>query len=314
MRKHNLNYAAIGLFVTGMLTVLVVIFTLMTGRTGSTEPYVIIFDNVADVKFGTQVRFEGYPIGTVEGIAPFADDGGSRFRLTIGVEEGWRIPADSIARIGSSSFLGARTIDIERGASETMVAPQGQISSEPSTDIFSAITRVADEISDVNQELLRPLLADLAKSVHTIGGELETFSRSLNQSMAMVQQVISQENADNANAMIANFADMSDRLNRTSGTLNGLLVRVDAMIESNSGNVSAGLEDFRYILRSVAQNIDTINQNLDGASRNLNEFSRRIRNNPGLLLGSSPREEVGKDARGAPLRPDANPVQSGDNR
>ena len=64
----------------------------------------------------------------------------------------------------------------------------------------------------------------------------------------------------------------------------------------------------------MAQNIDTINQNLDGASRNLNEFSRRIRNNPGLLLGGSPREEVGKDARGAPLRPDANSVQSGENR
>lgn len=314
MRKHNLNYAIIGLFVTGTLTALVVVFALMTGRTGSTDSYDIIFDNVADVKFGTQVRFEGYPIGTVEGIAPFTDDGGSRFRLTIGVEEGWRIPADSIARIGSSSFLGARTIDIVRGASETMVAPRGQISSEPSTDIFSAITRVADEISDVNKELLRPLLADLAKSVHTIGGELETFSRSLNQSMAMVQQVITQENTDHANVMIANFADMSDRLNRTSHTLDGLLVRVDALIENNRGNVSAGLEDFRYILRSVAQNIDTINQNLDGASRNLNEFSRRIRNNPGLLLGGSPREEVGKDARGAPLRPDANPVQSGENR
>jgi phospholipid/cholesterol/gamma-HCH transport system substrate-binding protein len=32
--------------------------------------------------------------------------------------------------------------------------------------------------------------------------------------------------------------------------------------------------------------------NLDGASRNMSEFSRLIRQNPGLLLGGSPREET----------------------
>jgi phospholipid/cholesterol/gamma-HCH transport system substrate-binding protein len=34
--------------------------------------------------------------------------------------------------------------------------------------------------------------------------------------------------------------------------------------------------------------------NLDGASRNMNEFSRLIRQNPGLLLGGSPREETAR--------------------
>ncbi len=302
MRKHNLNYVAIGLFVAAMLASVVVAMTLITGKTGPSETYTIVFDNVADVKFGAQVRFEGYPIGQVENIEPFADQGGMRFRVTVAINEGWRIPADSIARIGKSSFLGARTVDIESGKSESVVEPGGQLASVPSTDIFSAITRVADEISNVNQELVRPLLL-----------ELGSFSRRLNESMDAVQRILSPANVDTINAMVVDFGSMSERLNEASYRVRELAARVDALVDENSANVTDGIEDFRYILKSVAQNIDTINHNLDGAARNLNEFSRQIRGNPGLLLGGTPRKEVRHGGGQDQGEPQANiSVQSGE--
>lgn len=300
MRKHNLNYVAIGLFVAGMLASVVLVMTLIGGKTGPSESYTIVFDNVADVKFGAPVRFEGYPIGQVEDIEPFSDQGRMRFRVTVAIDEGWRIPADSIARIGKSSFLGARTVDIESGGSESAVEPGGQLASAPSSDIFSAITRVADEISDVNQELVRPLLVDLG-----------SFARRLDQSMAAVQQILSPANVDTVNAMLVNFGSMSERLNEASYRIRELAARMDALIVDNSANITGGIEDFRYILKSVAQNIDTINLNLDGAARNLNEFSRLIRANPGLLLGGTPRREVRNDGGQGQGRAGI-PVQNGE--
>lgn len=288
MRKHNLNYVVIGLFVAAMLASVVVAMTMISGKTDASETYSIVFDNVADVKFGAQVRFEGYPIGQVEDIEPFSDQGRMHFRITVAITEGWRIPADSVARIGKSSFLGARTVDIESGKSQSVLEPGGQLASAPSTDIFSAITRVADEISDVNQELVRPLLV-----------ELGSFSRRLNGSMAAVQQILSPANVDTINTMLVNFGSMSGRLNEASFRIRALAARVDALVAENSANITGGVEDFRYILKSVAQNIDTINHNLDGAARNLNEFSRQIRSNPGLLLGGTSRKEVrGGDGQG----------------
>ena len=61
--------------------------------------------------------------------------------------------------------------------------------------------------------------------------------------------------------------------------------------ERPAGCVSRPIVQLQYTLRSIAQNIDSINQNLEGTTRNMKEFSRLIRQNPGLLLGGTSREE-----------------------
>ena len=87
----------------------------MTGQTSAHHSYYVVFENVADVRFGTQVRYEGFPVGQVEDIGPETEDGTTRFLLEISIEKDWPIPADSIARIGSSTFLGAKTVDVVAG-------------------------------------------------------------------------------------------------------------------------------------------------------------------------------------------------------
>jgi len=299
MRRHNLNYIAVGLFLCAMTVATVVSMAVLAGRTGSNETYAIVFDNVADVKFGTVVRFEGYPIGQVEDISPVVDGDRVRFRVDVAVEDTWHIPADSIARVGSSSILGARTIEIERGESTVAVAPGGRISSAPAQDIIAAITTVADDIGALNRDMVRPLFQDIRNLVTDMGAELRDLSARLNESVASVQQILSPANVASVETIVASAATTSQDLAALSRDLQGtaarvdsLVVKLDAVMEENRGNVSGTLEDARYVLRSLAENIDTINHNLEGTSRNLNEFSRQIRNNPGLLLGSGQREEV----------------------
>ena len=131
MRNHKLNYVIVGLFVVSMLAAAGITAMVLTGRTGESDFYYLVLDNVADVRFGTQVRYEGFPVGQVEEITPFAEGGAMRFRLDLSVTRGWRIPEDSIARIGSSSFLAAKTIDVESGRAETALAPDSEIPGAP---------------------------------------------------------------------------------------------------------------------------------------------------------------------------------------
>lgn len=306
MYSKTTNYVLIGAFVSAMLLAAIVSLALISGRTGPSDRYTIVMDNVTDVKFGTQVRYEGYPIGQVEEITPLSDGARMRFRLDVSVRKGWRIPTDSLARIGSSSFLAAKTIDIASGESEATVAPGGRIPAAPASDIFAILARTAGEFSEVSRDGLKPLLKSLNTLAQTlergapkITSELIAFSERLNTSLEPVEQVLSGENVAAINRTIANVEGTSGTFATASGELAGTLRKIDRLaanlgrlVADNRGNVDKSLKDIRYTLRAIAQNVDTVIHNLEGTARNMNEFSRLIRQNPGLLLDGTSRPAV----------------------
>ncbi len=306
MYKQKINYVIIGVFVTAMLAAGVTSVALLTGRTGPADHYFMVLDNVADVKFGTQVRYEGYPIGQVEGITPVVDGAGMEFRVEVTIQPGWQIPSDSIARIGSSSFLAAKTIDIDSGNSPVAVALGERIASSPPTDIFAAITATAGEFSDLSREHLTPLLEILQSLAETVDGgaprildELVAFTESLNETIEPLQQILAQRNVDSVRSSILQIEETTGNLAAISRNLTGTMVKVDnlagnldRLVEENQGNVDQSLKDVRYTMSAVSATVDSIVHNLEGTTRNMNEFSRLIRQNPGLLLDGTPREAV----------------------
>ena len=173
MRHHRLNYIVVGFFVIAMMGVAFGSFLLLTGQARETDQYHIVMDNVADVKFGTQVRYEGYSIGQVERISPFSESGRMRFRLDVSVQAGWRVPDNSIARIGSTNILAAKTVDIAAGDSTTALKPGVMIGSAPTRDMFVMMANLADEFGQIGKSSLRPLIDDLAELALRAGGDLE---------------------------------------------------------------------------------------------------------------------------------------------
>jgi phospholipid/cholesterol/gamma-HCH transport system substrate-binding protein len=145
--------------------------------------------------------------------------------------------------------------------------------------------------------------------VPQIAGELLTFAEELNTTLASVQALVSEQNVTevqqtvhNINAVSGDFVTISRSVQATLGQMEQIVAQLQGIVEKNEGKVEASLDDTRYILRSVAQNIDTINHNLAGTTRNMNEFSRLIRQNPSLLLGGAPREEVNVESPSAPIQ------------
>ncbi len=328
MRNQKFNYIAVGLFVLAMLGSAVGSAFFMTGNSQATDNYSIVMDNVADMKFGTQVRYEGYPIRQVEVIEPFTDGARMRFRIAVSVIEGWRLPSDSIARIGSSSLLSSKTIDISGGESEVIVAVGGEIRSGRTTDMFTAVAGVANELGALNRESMRPLIEDIGRLARRLGGKLEddltrltaslnniaggvedrsgdilarvqSMTHRLDESSAALRNILSDRNAfvidgviRNVGVTAENFAVMSGQLDATGAAIRGIVARLDDIVLGNKENVDKALTNAQYTLQTVARNIDSIMLNFDATSRNMGEFSRQIRQDPSLLLGSPPRRQI----------------------
>ena len=88
MNYDKLNYVIVGGFVLAMLAGLIVALAMLTGRTGATDAYYVVYRNVTGIKFGTQV----------EEVVPEPSAGGMRFRVDFSVKEGWQIPEEQHRR------------------------------------------------------------------------------------------------------------------------------------------------------------------------------------------------------------------------
>lgn len=314
MNGGKINYVVVGVFVLAMAAALVVSLAVLMGRTGATDDYYAIYRNVTGVKFGTQVLYEGYPIGQVEKVTPVPSEGGMGFRVDFGVAKDWRIPEDSVAAITAPRLLAAVTINISAGESAVALSPGGMVRGRDGADVFAAMSMLAGEVSELTRGSLRPLLATLDQTVGTAGkilatdgatlsaelravaetinrraprilDNLERFTETINESGEQLKALATPENREKIEAVIgslqqtgANLVRLTGRFDRLSGSLHGV-------IEENQSDIRQSVANLRYITESVARDIDSINQNLDGTARNMFEFSRQIRQNPGLLLG-----------------------------
>jgi len=303
LRHQHLNYAAVGLFVLAMLVAGVVSLGLLAGHGGARDRYFTVLDNVADVGFGSQVRYAGYPVGQVEKITPFANGARMRFRVELAIERGWRLPVDSVARIGSTSMLSAKTLDIEGGDSAGTIAVGSEIPSGSSSDMFSAMADLAADLGDLSRGGLQPLLDRIATIVERGAPELVERTLALiarlDASAATLQSMLSKENAQSVRGLIVNaeetsriFAATSRDMAASMARVDRLIVDLDGLVAGNRNGIDRSLKDMQRTLATVAQNIDSLVHNLDASSRNMNEFTRLIRQNPSLLLGGTPREEV----------------------
>ncbi len=324
MRNNKINYLVVGTFVLVMVIGFIMSVALLGGRTGATDTYYAFYRNVSGVKFGTQVVYEGYPIGQVEEVIPEPDGALMRFRVVFEVQEGWRIPKDSVGKIAAPGLLSAITLSIRAGKDSIALEPGAEIIGEEASDIFSMVSSVAGEIGAIAERDIRPLIAKLTPLLETInraaGGfgdlmqgdgkilasdmvklvkelsirvprianNIDDFTDSINRSSQELSAFLTPENRQVVEDVLQNLDASAINFTELSAELDTLIGDMDSLIARNQDNISDSLVDVRYITDSLARRIDAINQNMEGASRNMYEFSRQIRQNPGLLLGGTP--------------------------
>ena len=299
MRDDRRNYIVVGSFVIAMLVGLLAWLAVLSGWTRTKDPYYILFGNVTGLIEGTKVLYEGYPVGRIEDISPDDAEGG-RFRVDVSITKGWRIPSDSTARVTASTLLSAMVLDIRAGESDQDIKPRGEIPSSEAPSLFTVMAEVADELGELAEENLKPLLESLSQGTPEILAGLERFIGELNQTLERANALIEPFEGErverilgNVESTSANFAAVSGDLVQTQQHLDTLLESVDALLDRNSEELTHAIVDLHDSLESVTRHIDDISRNLAATTRNMNEFSRQLRQNPGVLIrGRSADEEA----------------------
>jgi ABC-type transport system involved in resistance to organic solvents, periplasmic component len=330
MKRDNINYLAVGVFVLSILAVFFYVMYKITGKAGPTDEYFVVYKNITGIKDGTPVLYEGYQIGQVEKIEPILAEGTTRYRLGLSVVRNWRIPSDSVASLIASGLLSAITIDIREGSSSTMLQPGGTLTGREAANFFTAVNEVADELQDLSRNSLKPLIDNLNNEIETLAAELHNLTTKsiqplieninqkldkqvftdladllgkLNDGADRMLVLLDDENQENLQMFLANMEsssrtlnDLLTRIEETRSAMDQLVQNIDGMVVENDDNIRNSVKDLHRTLDVISQNINAITYHLEGSSRNIHELSRAVRENPGLLLRSSPQpdEEIRK--------------------
>ncbi len=316
MRSSKINYLMVGGFVLLMIASVIVAIAMLTGHTGAVDRYHAIYTNVTGIKFGTQVIYEGYPIGQVEDLAPEAREGGMVFRVDFSVAEGWRIPEDSKVEIAAPGLLAAKTLSIHAGKSKTALKPGGAVRTLDAPDVFGAMSSLAAQLSSLVDKEVKPLLQNVSFAVNDINkflvgdgttlvndasalikdvgqrlpriaDDIETFTRNLNSASGQVLKLASAENRKQVEDILDHLEAATVKFNTVLVDTRRVVGDINKLVADPKGDIDSIISESRYIVETVSRHIDAINQNMEGAARNMNEFSRQIRANPGLLLSGT---------------------------
>ena len=327
MRYSSINYVVVGAFVIAMIVAVVGAVAVLTGRIGAVDRYYSVYDNVTGVKFGTQVIYEGYPIGQVEAVTPEQKKGRMEFRVDFSIKEGWRIPEDSQIEIAAPSLLSSVALQVHAGDSKDALEPNARVNSRNASNVFGAVSSLADQVARVIETDAKPLITevtqtfkelkrfisedgnvlagnakdllgdssilirDLQQRIPGITNNIETFATNMTKASIEVRKMVSPQNRDLVNDILAQMNDATNKFDDVLITMDKVLEDIDRLAVDPKADIETILGESRYVVESVSRHIDSINQNMESAARNMNEFSRQIRANPGLLLGSSPQPD-----------------------
>lgn len=300
MRDYRTNYVVVGTFVLVVTLGLVVALAVLAGRTGAADSYYACFDDVTGVSFGTQVLYQGYAVGQVEGIEPREgiEEGpscpeGRRFRVRLSIRQGWPVDAEARARITQAGFLSAMVVDIQGGDAEATLEPGSRIAGVEQPDMLTAISGLSGQVSALLDDVVRPLMEELGEQVPRLVSEARRVTEQMDATAGRLNELLAPANLDRASRMLANAEDASQELATMARELRDTRQRMDAavttfsrLVEENEGEVDRAVADLGYTLDTVARRIDAFTRNLESASRNLSELTRRVRAQPSLLLRS----------------------------
>jgi len=284
MKKDNINYVMVGLFVLAGFVLLFVMLLKVTGEQTDSDEYFVEFSNVSGIKDGVVVSYGGYAIGTVNHVEPVIEDGQTRYRLALWVKPGWRIPVDSRARIVMPALIADKQIEITQGQSSQSLQPGDHIQSIESVDMMALIDSIALK--------LNTFIPESTQNINQLISQLQYSADQL--ALLLRPQNIKHLNSffQHADLSSQNMLQLTEGLGQVNRQLDGILGKTDQMLDENAADVRHSVLELKKSVDAISGRIDSVMYHLDTSSQNMNEFSRTLRNNPGALLRNTPPADV----------------------
>ena len=276
MEKTASQKIRLGLFVIIGLTLFVLTIYFIGSKQqmfGKTETLTAVFNNVAGLQLGNNVRYSGINVGTVRGIE-IVNDTTINVEMQIDKTVFPHIKKNAVATIGSDGLVGSVIINIIPGQGDALPVQPG--------DFIKSNNRVRtdDMLSTLNvtNENAAQLTADLLKITNDINNGKGTIGVLLRDS-AM---------ANDLKATIHNLKITSEKTSKTMDNLNRQIAGLD-----HKDNVIGVLKDtvVGNKIRHIVTNLDSSSQEITKVVANLNATISNVKDGKGAInyLSNNPK-------------------------
>lgn len=268
MEKTASQKIRLGLFVIIGLTLFVLTIYFIGSKQqmfGKTETLTAVFNNVAGLQLGNNVRYSGINVGTVRGIE-IVNDTTINVEMQIDQTILPHIKKNAVATIGSDGLVGSVIINIIPGQGDALPVQPG--------DFIKSNNRVRtdDMLSTLNvtNENAAQLTADLLKITNDINNGKGTIGVLLRDS-AM---------ANDLKATIHNLKITSEKTSKTMDNLNRQIAGLD-----HKDNVIGVLKDtvVGNKIRHIVTNLDSSSQEITKVVANLNSTISNAKDGKGAI-------------------------------
>lgn len=268
MEKTVSQKIRLGIFVIIGLTLFVLAIYFIGSKQqmfGKTEHLKAVFNNVAGLQLGNNVRFSGINVGSVRGIE-IVNDSTIRVDMLIDKDIFPHIKKDAKATIGSDGLVGNVIINIIPG--------KGNLPAVQPGDVIQSINRVRtdDMLSTLNvtNQNAAKLTIDLLKITNDINNGKGTIG------VLLRDTVMSKDLKET----IHNLRITSEKTSLTMDNLNRQIAGLD-----NKDNVIGVLKDtvVGNKIRKVITNLDTSTREINKVVSNLNATILNVKEGKGAL-------------------------------
>ncbi len=295
-----------------------------TDLLSSDRTYYAVYDNISGLVQANPVNMKGFKVGIVKNIEVLPDTSGSIVVTFTVTEENVSVPKNSIARIGSSGFLGTMEIQLLKGNSTVMAEDGDTLRSDVAEDLKSVVDKQIAPLKKKAEALLSSLDSvmvviqaifnedareDLSNSFESIKNAIATFEKTslrldtlvasektklsiIFTKVQMITTTIADNNAKLSNAMnnISNITDSIAKSNlmSTINNTNKTLASVSSVMEKiNTGQGSIGL----------LVNDKRLYSQLDSSSASLNALMVDMKKYPGRYFSIFGKKDKPKKRR-----------------
>ena len=247
--------AKVGLFITlslfflfGLLSQLSSFDTLFK----KSYPLSAKINDGSGLKDKAKVKFKGVDIGYVEKVTLSGND----VMTQLMIDDGIKIPSDSILIISQDSLLGGKFLDIKPGTSSTMLEPNALLAKEEKVSSIADASTAADEAF---QEIT--LMVHELRDIFNDGGknDIKETLANLREFSSLLASISTEDNKTiheilaNANSSLSKFSSMNDEISTTSKEF----TKVGKGINRDLPKIMARLKSITQYLDSVSATLDS---------------------------------------------------------
>ena len=239
--------------------------------------YVVVDDSVIGLESAAQVLHNGIRVGSVTAMATMPDDL-TRVRVTIEVQPGLPIKADTQASLRFLGITGLKIIDLRGGTATGPRLPPGSVIVNGET-LLDQFERQAKELMDQSAELMKRANTVLDQSQVVVANLAELTDPAQFQGMGQIMA--------STRLAAGNLARATGALNAMVGE-NRVAVRQSlATVDRIATGTAELVSDVTGMVRDNKTQISSVVSDIRQASRSFRELARDLRQKPSRLLYSS---------------------------